>query len=178
MDARSLRNVLPVLKVLQGLSHEDRLNLLPHLASNVHDGIQECILNATCNSTIPLELKKIIKKHTMKDAEAYKYILKPNTTPRKINKKLQEVGGNGLGVILQAVVPVLERITQKGNGVSKNKKIKIEKEESEEETSDEDEESSEEETDSSEEEEEEETSDEEEEEISEQETSEEESEEN
>lgn len=151
MDLHRMRRVLPVLKVLETMSSEDRIKILPHLEHLVHDGINECIYNATCNKHIPMEMKKIIKKHTMKDAETYKYLLKPNITSRKRHAKLQEIGGSGLGLILRAVVPVLDKVTQKGQG--SNKKIKIEENNIEEEDSDEEEESEEETEDSEEEEE-------------------------
>jgi len=151
MDAKHLQRVVPVLKLLQTMNSEDRIKMIPHLADDVQDGISECILNATCNKSIPMELRKLIKKETMKDAEKYKYLLKPNTSSRKRHAKLQQIGGSGLGLILRAVVPILDKISQKGEGSSCNKKLK--KKESESEDSEEEEEESEEEEDSEEEEE-------------------------
>ena len=143
MDAKSLRGVLPVLKMLQSVSSEDRINMLPHLAKPVHEGIVECIYNTTCNKHIPMEWKKVIKRHTMKDAETYKYLLKPNINLRKRQMKLQQIGGSGLGLILQAAVPVLEEVLHKGKESNRTKKLRKkeeEEEESEEETSTEEEE--------------------------------------
>lgn len=113
MDKDSLRKILPALKVLQRIGPEERQTLIPFLPTNVTNGIYECIYNATCNSELPMRLRKYIKKNTIADAEQYKYLLKPNKSVRKRQKRLIQIGGGGLGHILNAVVPVLSHIVRK-----------------------------------------------------------------
>jgi hypothetical protein len=130
MNKKRLRSVVPALKFLENMNPEDRIKMLPYFTNSVHKGIDACIYNATCNKHMPIGMRKVLKKHTIKDAETYKYLLKPNISSRNRQVKLQQIGGSGLGLILRAVVPVLDKATQKGKGADK-KSRKVEKEDSE-----------------------------------------------
>jgi len=110
MNKKCLQSVLPVLKVLTNLKAEDRQIILPYLTEKVIDAIYECIYNATTNNEMSIEKRKEVKKHTINDKEIYRYLLKPKTNPKKRQKKLHQIGGGSLGVILKTVVPELESI--------------------------------------------------------------------
>jgi hypothetical protein len=126
MNKKCLQSVLPVLKVLKDMKAKDRQILIPFLVEKVTEAIYECIYNATTNNEMSIEKRKEIKKHTIADKEIYRYLLKPKTNKMKRQKKLHQIGGDSLGLILQTVVPELESIL-KSEEVLKSEKGKKKK---------------------------------------------------
>lgn len=107
MRKHQISQVYPLLELLSRLEGEDRMKLIPFLNQTGCDGIYECIHNGLRSKLVSLESRKEIKKTLKSDADIYRCILKNGLCPLKKQKKLTQVGGKGLGLLLNSVLPLL-----------------------------------------------------------------------
>lgn len=96
-----------LLDVLSRMESADRETLLDFLNEEGCEALTECIHNGLWNGELDRDYRKSIKSNLKKDEKHYRCILKEHC-PKKKRKHLVQVGGGGLGLILQAVLPVLK----------------------------------------------------------------------
>jgi hypothetical protein len=102
-----LYSLYPLLNVLARMEPEDRQTLIPFLKDAGCEAIYECIHNGLCSKDIPKKYRKHLRKKLKPDEDHFRCILDPNACGKKQLKKLQQIGGGGLGAILGTVLPIL-----------------------------------------------------------------------
>lgn len=117
MDKKTMRKLYPLLKVLNKLSAGDKNILLRYLTHDGCEGIYECVHNALTNPTLCPNDKQDLQKNLIAKKRAYRRLLKESDPVKKKQVLLQV--GDGIGLILEKVVPLLDNHLQpkrKGEG--------------------------------------------------------------
>lgn len=107
MKECDMQRAYPLLDVMSRMEVEDRKTLVEFLNSEGCQAVTECIHNGLFNKSIDPEKRKNIKVNLKQDEEQYRCILKEGCS-KKRQKQLVQVGGGGLGLILDAVLPILK----------------------------------------------------------------------
>lgn len=107
MKKCSMKRIYPFLEVISRLDLKDRQILVQFLDEEGCEAITECIHNALWSKSIDPQKRRAIKLSLKQDEDKYRCILKEGCS-KKRKKKLAEIGGGGLGVILDAVLPQLK----------------------------------------------------------------------
>jgi hypothetical protein len=98
-----------MLEIISRLGDEDRMKIIPFLNDQGCDSIYECIHNGLRSKQVSSERRRAIRKTLKGEAELYRHILKTDYCPTKRQKKLAQVSGKGLGLILESVLPLLSQ---------------------------------------------------------------------
>lgn len=108
MRRKELERVYPLIKLLSQLSPNDRKTVIVFLNEEGRGGLYDCIHNGISNSTLDRDRRKIIRKALLQtgEHENYRQLIK-ETLPNKKHQKLVQVGGAGLGVLLNSILPVI-----------------------------------------------------------------------
>lgn len=104
-------SVCYLIDVLASLEPEERETIIPYLNEDGCKSIYECVHNALYNKDIPAEKRRQIKQHLKKDEGCYRSLLKTNLHAKTKQKKLCQVGGKSLGILLDAVLPLLIEVS-------------------------------------------------------------------
>jgi hypothetical protein len=112
MNKRKLGKVFPLLQIVAKLTEGERQVLLCYLNYDGCDGIYECVHNALYNTTLPQSEKKNILTLLKKNKKRYRCLVNKNEKPLKKYKTLQKVG-DGVGVILNTILPLLDNYLKK-----------------------------------------------------------------
>lgn len=107
MRKDKLCNVYPVLHLLGRLDSDDRANIIPFLSQEACEGIYECIHNGLHNKKIHSNSRKELRKGLKKNADILRCILNPKSCEKTKKKKLIQVGGDGIGLIVKTVLPYI-----------------------------------------------------------------------
>ena len=106
MDRRKWKPHLKMLQAFNTLSPDQKKSIIRYMNDDGIDVICECIKNAVYNPGInsDKELISIMKK----DKNLYRYLA--NAKPKSVSKRKRIVQtGEGLGVILSALIPLLSQ---------------------------------------------------------------------
>jgi hypothetical protein len=95
------------LEVLSRLASNDRQVVVEFLNEVGCEALTECVHNGLWSKAVDGDKRKAIKSNLKKDEGHYRCILKQGCA-KKRQKKLVEVGGDGLGLILNSVLPLLK----------------------------------------------------------------------
>jgi hypothetical protein len=93
--------------LLAGLEPEERTALLPFLNEAGCESIYTCVHNALHNKDISKAKRSEIRRHLKKDEGCYRSLLKTDLHAKVKQKKLCQVGGKSLGILLNAVLPLM-----------------------------------------------------------------------
>jgi hypothetical protein len=104
---KKLKKAFPLLKVLSKLPDQDRTTLIEYLNGDATNALCECVHNAINNRQISGRHQLCSKALRSKDD--LRYISKNHTKSKQKHKlkKLIQVGGSPIGLILSAVLPLL-----------------------------------------------------------------------
>jgi hypothetical protein len=112
MRKNKASQICKLVDLLADMSPCDRKTIIPYLNEEGCKSIYECVNNALYNKDIPAEKKRLIRKYLKNDVGCYRSLLKTNLHAKTKQKKLCQVGGRGLGLILEAVLPILTDIAR------------------------------------------------------------------
>jgi hypothetical protein len=107
MKKCNMKRLYPLLEVLSRMGESDRQIVVEFLNEAGCEGLTECVHNGLWSKALDADKRKAIKTNLKKDAEHYRCILKEGCS-KKRHKKLVQVGGDGLGLILNSVLPLLK----------------------------------------------------------------------
>lgn len=101
--------ILPLLGVLKNLKAADRIIILAHLDDLSRDSLYETINRVLSQSSpLPSSKKKLIRKKLWSHREDLRYLTsKKSKSKREKKRRLVHMGGNPLGYLLKAAVPLL-----------------------------------------------------------------------
>ena len=102
-----MSNVYPFLEFLSRLNSADRTLLIPYLNGDGCESIYECVHNGLWSKALSIKKRKEIKKNLKQDEKHFRCILNGDVCSQTRQKRLTQVGGNGLGLILTSVLPLL-----------------------------------------------------------------------
>lgn len=103
---KKLKETIPMLEILKELKPYQRQIIIEHLDDGACESLQEClttVLKKGQNSTY----KKKISKCINENRKTFEHILAVKKNKKNQRKLLARVGGNPLGFILSAAVPLL-----------------------------------------------------------------------
>jgi hypothetical protein len=95
------------LDLLASLEPEERAGIIPYLNEQACKKIYECVHNALYNKSISKENRRKIRAHLKPDEGCFRSLLKTGLCSKTKQKKLCQVGGKSLGILLDAVIPLL-----------------------------------------------------------------------
>ena len=102
------QKTIPFIHALCKLTDEERQGVIKYLNKDGRDAIYECVRNCIYNKSISKEKRFELKKSLQSKSKIYKYLAKPgNSSVRKRKVLLQRQTGEGLGLILSALLPIL-----------------------------------------------------------------------
>jgi hypothetical protein len=107
MRKTQIARLYPMLQIMSRLGDEDRVKIIPFLNNHGCESIYECIHNGLRSKQVGSERRRAIRKTLKGEAELYRRILKTDHCPTKRQKRLAQVSGRGLGLILESVLPLL-----------------------------------------------------------------------
>jgi len=94
---------------LAKIEPEERAFIVRCLNEKSCKALYECVHNALYNKDISPENRKKIKTHLKKDEGCYRSLLKTGLHAKIKHKKLCQVGGKSLGILLNAVLPLMKK---------------------------------------------------------------------
>jgi hypothetical protein len=107
MNKREIRKLHPLLKIISKLPENERQVLLRYLTHDGCKGIYECIHNGLTNPTLREEDKNQMRASLIARKQKFRRLLKESNPDKKKQALLQV--GEGVGLILEKVVPLLEQ---------------------------------------------------------------------
>lgn len=107
MRKNKMSKIYPILHLLGRLDSEDRSNLIPFLSQDACEGIYECIHNGLKNKSIQIDHRKALRNGLKKNADILRCIIDPKSCDKTKKKKLVQVGGDGIGLIVKTVLPYM-----------------------------------------------------------------------
>jgi hypothetical protein len=110
---KKLKQLLPLLKTLQGVKTSDnRSILLSHLDDEACEALYETIYNVIANDKLGPKERKKLRKALWAHQEPIHFLTKNGKkfTRKLKRKKLASMGGNPLGVILAAAIPLITNL--------------------------------------------------------------------
>jgi hypothetical protein len=111
MSKRAIRKVHPLLKIISRLGNDERQVLIHFLTHEACEGIYECIQNGLTNPTLKEEDKRELHNSLLPQKNKFRRLLK-ESHPEKKKRTLLQVG-EGAGLILEKVVPLLEEFLER-----------------------------------------------------------------
>ncbi len=105
----NLQTLYPLIELLSRLCDKDRVIVLEYLNCDGCTAMYECIMNGLHNKAIPKEDRKKIRNAIQSQEKEFKYFQKKNGSKLKKRKELVKVGGAGVGLILESLLPLLTR---------------------------------------------------------------------
>lgn len=105
ISRKKLQTAYPLVKLLLRLNSQDRQHLLQYLNSEACDVICECIHNSITNKD--LKCRKSLCEKTKSEKDTIRYLVNPKHKVDIKRKKLVQIGGNPLGLILSVALPLL-----------------------------------------------------------------------
>lgn len=109
MASEELTTLYPLLQVLAELDPEKRKIVIKFLNEEGCGGLYNCIHNGLYNDQLSKKRRRAIKKCIVEHGEQEKFrcVLEPDISPTDKQNRLVEIGGAGLGILLNALLPVL-----------------------------------------------------------------------
>ena len=111
MNKRAIRKLHPLLEIISRLENEERRVLIHFLTHEACEGIYECIQNGLTNPTLKEEDKRELHQNLLPQKNKFRKLLKESHPERKKQTLLQV--GEGAGLILRKVVPLLKEFLQR-----------------------------------------------------------------
>ena len=106
-----MKKLYPLLKIVSRLPPDEKKVLMHYLSHDGCRGIYECIENGLTNPTLSTEDRNDMQSNLMRHKNKFRKLLKEND-PMKKKRVLLQVG-EGVGLILDKVVPLLEEFVNK-----------------------------------------------------------------
>ena len=107
ISRKKLSKLLPLLNLLKRLSSEERKVLVGYLNQEACDAICQCIHNSITNQDIASQHRQSLKRKTGGVKQTLRYLSNADKPLHLRQKKLSQIGGNPLGIILATVLPIL-----------------------------------------------------------------------
>jgi hypothetical protein len=104
---KKLTKLFPLLKLLTRLSSEERKALVGYINQEGCNAICQCIHNSITNQDIASQNRRNLKQKTAGVKETLRYLSNASKPVHLRQKKLSQIGGNPLGIILATVLPIL-----------------------------------------------------------------------
>ena len=109
MKKNKYLNACVLVDHLARIELEERTALIQFLNDRGCENIYQCVHNALYNKDISPAKRKEIRRHLKKDEGCYRSLLKTDVHEKTKQKKLCQVGGKSLGILLNAVLPLMRR---------------------------------------------------------------------
>jgi hypothetical protein len=111
MNKREMKKLYPLLKIMSKLPPDEKKVLLHYLSHDGCRGVYECVENGLTNPTLTREDKSAMHANLMRHKNKFRRLLKEEDPDKKKRVLLQV--GEGVGFILEKVVPLLEEFVNK-----------------------------------------------------------------
>lgn len=105
-----MRKLLPLLNFFSKLNMEEKKVLMHFLDHEGCQGLYECITNGLTNTTLREDDQRFLHENLVQDKNKFRKLIK-ECDPEKKKRQLLQVG-EGAGLIVEKVVPLLEEYLQ------------------------------------------------------------------
>ena len=107
MRAKQKKVLLPLLAILKSMKPTDRVILMSHLDDVSRDALYETINKVLTSTSVPPSKRRYLKTKLMPFKSDLRFLAdrRKSTTSKK--KKLTQMGGAPMGVVLRTAVPLL-----------------------------------------------------------------------
>ena len=108
-----LQKVLPFLQAIKNLNPAHRSVLMNHLDDDSWDLLFQTVSNVISNPLIPGKRKLHLKRQLSRYKAPLRHIANKNASKSSRKKKMLQMGGNPLALILSTAIPLLLDILRK-----------------------------------------------------------------
>lgn len=105
LSKKTLHKAVPLIKLLLRLTNEDRQTILNYLNLEACSVLCECVHNAITNQDVTC--RKDLSDKTKSEKENIRFIVKPVGKSSLKQKKLVQIGGTPLMMLLSVGLPLL-----------------------------------------------------------------------
>ena len=115
IQQKKFQKFIPIIKILEKLKPEQRLQLAEYLNDDVYDFIFECMHNALHNKNFSADFRKCLKQKLKNNSADVRYIVNAKKSRRLRKKRLIQSGGfpSVIAAIL-SMLPVVLPLVKKG----------------------------------------------------------------
>lgn len=99
--------LIPLLNVLKSLKSTDRVIILAHLDDNTRDDLYLTIESVLQSDKVPFEARIKLQKKLSPHKEQLRHIVDKSVSKQVKKKKLNQLGGNPLKLILNSALPLM-----------------------------------------------------------------------
>lgn len=100
-------NLIPLLNILKSMKSKDRIIILAHLDEETRDALCATINSVLTSAKVPIETKLKLKKKLYRHKDDFRHLSSEEATTSSKKKKLSQLGGNPMKVVLDAALPLL-----------------------------------------------------------------------
>ncbi len=102
--------LIPLLNVLKSLKSDDRVIILAHLDDETRDGLYATIAAVLKSEKVPIETRLALHRKLKNHKDCLAHIVSQKTSSKVKKKKLTQMGGGPMKLILQTALPLLLRL--------------------------------------------------------------------
>lgn len=105
--ALSKKSLIPLLHVLKSIKSSDRVIILAHLDDKTRDAIYKTVSQVLKSKKLPIQNRLHLRDKLNTFKTDFRYITSSNGCQSKKKKKLTQLGGNPLSLVLDNALPLM-----------------------------------------------------------------------
>jgi len=109
MTKKLLKKYYPLLEALSKVESDVRVTILGFLDEQAYKALHECVRNCVTNPTFSNTTKEKVISELQDKKDLYRDILNLKGGNNKLKKNIIQIGGSGLGLILETTLPPLSK---------------------------------------------------------------------
>ena len=107
MRSKQKKVLLPLLNTLKSLKPDQRVILLSHLDDKTRDQLYETINAVMTSESVPMRKRLFLKSKLSPFKTDFRFLTNRRAAPASKKRRLLQMGGAPMGVILRTAVPLL-----------------------------------------------------------------------
>ena len=107
MRSKQKKVLLPLLNTLKSLKSDQRVILLSHLDDKTRDQLYETINAVMTSPSVPMRKRLFLKSKLSPFKTDFRFLVNRRAAPASKKRRLLQMGGAPMGVILRTAVPLL-----------------------------------------------------------------------
>ena len=104
---RQKTQLIPLVNVLKSLKASDRVIILAHLDDVTRDDLCVTVNSVLKSEKVPIETRLKLQQKLRGHSDCLKHIASDTASPNTKRKKLTQLGGGPMKLILQAALPMM-----------------------------------------------------------------------
>ncbi len=100
-------SLIPLLHVLKSLKSSDRVIILAHLDDHTRDAIYKTVSKVLKSKKVPIQNRIHLRDNLCSFKSDFRYLMSKDSSPIQKKRKLTQLGGNPLSLILDTALPLM-----------------------------------------------------------------------